>query len=410
MAVAKLTEAFVKSIPASEDGQKLFYDNVLRGFGLRVSRRSLSFFAERRLSGKTKRRTIGPYPCISVEQARKAAQVILGELTQGIDRKKAARDAQLKAVTLAEAFEEFKRAKKSLSPRTVDDYSTLLNRHASDWMKRPWPSITTNQVLMRHREVGNAIGGPTANYLMRALGSVLRFSMKFYKDTDGKCLVSECPTVILSDTKAWYPERTKDSYLKPNQLSVWWKAVEALENRTAADYFVMLLLTGLRRSECASLRWTQVDLDNRTITIHETKNGRKHVLPIPDYLFDLLSRRKSETVNEHVFPGPGITGHIVEIKNNLAKVRKALKFDISLHDLRRTFVTIAESLDISAFAVKRLVNHSMSRDVTAAHYIVFDIERLREPMEKIGKFILKSAGALPSADVLQLTAKTPMAA
>jgi hypothetical protein len=54
----------------------------------------------------------------------------------------------------------------------------------------------------------------------------------------------------------------------------------------------------------------------------------------------------------------------------------------SLHDLRRTFITIAESLDISAYAVKRLVNHKMNNDVTAG-YIIADVERLRKPMQCI---------------------------
>ena len=60
----------------------------------------------------------------------------------------------------------------------------------------------------------------------------------------------------------------------------------------------------------------------------------------------------------------------------------------TIHDLRRTFITIAESLDISAYAVKRLVNHKMTNDVTAG-YIVSDVERLRNPMECIATNLLK---------------------
>ena len=59
-----------------------------------------------------------------------------------------------------------------------------------------------------------------------------------------------------------------------------------------------------------------------------------------------------------------------------------------LHDLRRTFVTIAESLDISSYALKRLVNHSQKGDVTAG-YIVMSIDRLREPMNRIAAYILE---------------------
>ena len=48
--------------------------------------------------------------------------------------------------------------------------------------------------------------------------------------------------------------------------------------------------------------------------------------------------------------------------------------------MRRTLATTAESLDLPAYAVKRLLNHKMTSDVTAG-YIMRDIERLRKPMQ-----------------------------
>ena len=50
---------------------------------------------------------------------------------------------------------------------------------------------------------------------------------------------------------------------------------------------------------------------------------------------------------------------------------------MSAHDLRRTFITVAESVDISPLALKALVNHSLGRDVTSG-YVVMTAERLRE--------------------------------
>ena len=64
---------------------------------------------------------------------------------------------------------------------------------------------------------------------------------------------------------------------------------------------------------------------------------------------------------------------------------------VTLHDLRRTFATVAERLDIPAYALKRLLNHKQGSDVTAG-YIVTDVERLREPMERVSDFMLKAAG------------------
>lgn len=72
----------------------------------------------------------------------------------------------------------------------------------------------------------------------------------------------------------------------------------------------------------------------------------------------------------------------------MEKVIKQSGVAFTLHDLRRTFITIAESLDIPAYALKRLLNHKMNHDVTAG-YIVMDVERLRGPMKMIADHLLK---------------------
>lgn len=73
------------------------------------------------------------------------------------------------------------------------------------------------------------------------------------------------------------------------------------------------------------------------------------------------------------------------------------------HDLRRTFITIAESLDISSYSVKALVGYSTGRDVTAG-YIVVDVERLRPAMQRITDHILRLAGLQGAAQVVPLKA------
>jgi len=57
--------------------------------------------------------------------------------------------------------------------------------------------------------------------------------------------------------------------------------------------------------------------------------------------------------------------------------------------------TIAESLDISAYAIKRLINHKMNNDITAG-YIVNDVERLRKPMQQITDYLMESMEIYPA--------------
>lgn len=114
-----------------------------------------------------------------------------------------------------------------------------------------------------------------------------------------------------------------------------------------------------------------------------------------------MQQREVNAVNNYVFQRSDGEGHITEQRKQMAKVIKESGITFTIHDLRRTFMTIAESLDISAYAVKRLANHKMNNDITAG-YIIADVERLRDPMQKITDYILKCAGYKPTATVSDL--------
>jgi integrase len=178
--------------------------------------------------------------------------------------------------------------------------------------------------------------------------------------------------------------------------------VTSQNRETIRDYLLLVLFTGLRREEAARMTWNNVDLKARTLKVTDTKNHQDHTLPLSDFLFDLLQQRKNNAINEFVFQRANGTGYISEQRKQLAKIIKESGVSFTIHDLRRTLVTIAESLDISAYAVKRLVNHKMSSDITAG-YIVTDVERLRQPMQKITDYMLKCAGYKPSATVTDLS-------
>ena len=92
--------------------------------------------------------------------------------------------------------------------------------------------------------------------------------------------------------------------------------------------------------------------------------------------------------------------YLIEPRRQVQKVTELSGVSFTLHDLRRTFITVAESIDISAYALKRLVNHKMTNDV-AAGYIVSDVERLRKPMEQISIQLLRYFNVDGEKKVLQ---------
>ena len=73
-----------------------------------------------------------------------------------------------------------------------------------------------------------------------------------------------------------------------------------------------------------------------------------------------------------------------------------------LHDLHRTGIIIAESINISAYALRRLVNHKITNDVSAG-YIVSDVERLRKPLEQMSRRILQYFGVDEEKKILQFS-------
>ncbi len=103
------------------------------------------------------------------------------------------------------------------------------------------------------------------------------------------------------------------------------------------------------------------------------------------------------TATYQVIPNTGAGGYIVEPRKQMAKVTESSGVAFTVHDLRRTFITIAESLDIPAYVLKRLLKHKNAGDVTTG-YIVPDIERLREPMQKITGHILGLSRIRQTAD------------
>lgn len=133
------------------------------------------------------------------------------------------------------------------------------------------------------------------------------------------------------------------------------------------------------------------DLRAKTLKVTDTKNHLDHTLPLSDFLYKLLQQRKNSAVNEYVFQRASGIGRITEQRKQMAKVIEESGVSFTIHDLRRTFMTVAERLDISAYAVKRLVNHKMNNDVTAG-YIIADVERLRVPMQRITDYLLNCAG------------------
>jgi integrase len=406
MSTVKLTKDKIGKINAPDPSgkQMIHWDTELAGFGLLVSGKteSKTFIAQRRLpDGRTRRVTVGAVGEFEkVEEARSKAGRLLLELREGKDPKAERRRAA--ARTLRGTLDLYLKSRKDLRERTVENYRHAVERHLNAWLDRPLREITPEMVEEKHAAIGKEAGPAAATGAMRAFRALWNFAL----DRDGTMPAN--PVRRLK--RAWYALPPRERMVRADELPAFYKAIENLPSRTHRDYLLLLLFTGLRRREAAAMQWSEVDFAERVIRLpaRRTKGGRRLDLPMSDFVRDLLVVRRalgndtsksvratkatkkdrgsaaepSESNPLSVFPADSKSGHIEEPKFPLQQVAKATGIAVSAHDLRRTFVTIAEGSDISPLALKALVNHALGNDVTSA-YVRLTVDRLREPAQRV---------------------------
>lgn len=266
MPTVHLTKRTIDALPFTTEGQVLYRDDELTGLGLRVGSKSKVFFVESQVDRKTRRVTIGKYGPITPEMARKLALKNLSDMAQGRNPNADKRRDLSRVVTVPEAFKTFMAAKPELAASTVSNYARTVNLYLRDWATRSLDEITRQAVLAKHRQISDAHGAITANSVMRHLRSVYNFvaaTQEAYPPN---------PVAILSQARAWAPERRRRTLVPSSSLPEWWAAVQE-EPPLSRDYLLVALFTGMRRREIAGLRWENIDLKGLELTVPTTKNG-----------------------------------------------------------------------------------------------------------------------------------------
>lgn len=408
------TKAAIAAIPPAPAGRRMVYnDTQIRGLQLIVTERGAkSFYFYKRIGGKPYRDLLGTHPDLTPENARKRAQASAGKAAMGTDLRMEKHAEKRERITLEDAFSAYKIARPNLKASTLYSYKRFLEAAFETWKKKALIEFTKDKVATKHRELTKKSGPGYADGAMRFLRAIINFAQFQYEAPDGTPLLPDNPVRRISQTRAWNRVKRRTTYVRPEELKPWFEAVLKLkedpkkrEAVTVADWLLLMMLTGLRRGEAQRLRWADVDLKAKTLTVRDTKNHEDHTLPLSDYLFDLLEARKPKDVDpeppEYVFASYGRTGYMTDPRELLERIATSSGVKFTPHDLRRTFITVAESLDIRAYALKRLLNHKMTSDVTAG-YIIADVERLRVPMQQVTDFMLRRAGLKPVAEVVPL--------
>ncbi len=401
------TKNALSTLPIPQPGKRLeVRDKMTPGLLLRVTHTGAkSFVVYRRINGgKPQRVTLGRftgnYDGMTIEQARKKAASVLAQMVEGVDPIKKRRADEQSGITLQTVFNDYLRSRSNLKPATVKDYERNLKEAFDDWKDNPIAGID-KEAVQRRFERQTKKSKARANNAFRMLRALLNFAHHAYDDEHGKPIFTSNPATILSHAKSWHKIAPRKNFVKAHELPAWFAATLNLEAdrssfdedaATARDFFLFLALTGLRAGEAMGLTWDRVDLKDRSYFLDDPKNREAVALPLSDYLVRLLRVRKAASKSKWVFPASDPSNPITDTRAWQAKIAKTSKTAFTPHALRRTFITVAESTDISAYCLKRLVNHRIDQgDVTDRHYLAWDVERLRAAMEAITQRFLQLA-------------------
>lgn len=437
----KFTKAKLESLPSAERGQVEYGDTVVNGLRLRVGiSGAKSFCISRKRNGKFIRATFGRFPDLTIDNARAKALELLGDVaTTGRNPNVEKRINEKALVTLTDVLETYIKSRdERLSSDTAKQYRSILQNFSGDWMKQPIASISRERVETRHKAVtdgsvwfgadkstlraGVGTGSKAqADLWARVLRAIYRFAHDHYRDDEGKTLLPDPPTMVLSTKRKWHGTVRKTERIRTNELGRWFSALSSVRDiaeqgrddiaAAVCDAVEMAIFTGLRKSEILELSWDRVNLGGRYFWIDTTKNGDPLELPITETLLKLFRRRAKLKAADGLLVFPGDRGVIKEYRHIIDRICAATVPDpnpdllkpipFKWHDGRRTFGTVAELVGVGNYILKRLLNHRTMRsaDVTQG-YLHFSADELMEPASRIERAILEHAGMVESKKFL----------
>ena len=390
----KLTKTCIDNL--NEPG--IYRDSELIGFAIRVNTTCKTYVVEKKVNGKAVRSTIGLHGNLTLAQARILAQGVLSQMAQGYNPNQIKKEKREQLAlnnkvskqqpTLTIAYDEYLRHRK-LKSRSLEDYNRAVNHYLLEWKDLKLIDITRTHVQEKYAEL-TANSPAQANIAMAVLRAIFNFSVEHFLDENDNSLISTTnPVATLKAKRTWNKIKRRKGYVKQEQLEDWINAVmnfTALrqERNTVRDLLLTLVLTGFRRNECETLTWDALDLKYGWITSLDPKNDDPHTLPMGDRLWKIMRSRKEQQYNEYVFASPKskLKGHAAHLYEAKSKVIASSGVSFTFHDLRRTFSSIAENLDYGQYTIKRLLNHTVSSDVTEGYVQISD-KKLRMAMQEI---------------------------
>lgn len=375
--IANFTKVFIEKIQPSHK-RDYYLDEKEKGLQLQVTENGVkSFYLRKKINGVSKRIFIGHFPDLSVENARKIALELKGEIAKGIDPH--SRKQTLKQeITFGDFFTEYMEKYSKRYKKSWQSDEKEIKRFLSGWFNRKLSSLTNPEVRATHIYIHDNNGLYNANRLLERIKAIFNKAIEW--GYEGKN-----PAVGIKKFK----EKKRDRFIQEDELPRFYESLNKEENEDMKDYFYLLLLTGARKNNVLSMRWQDVNFAQNSWRIPETKNGEIVNIPLLEEAVRILQKRLINKKSEWVFGGIGKTGHLVEPKSAWKRIlRRSGIADLRIHDLRRTMGSYQAITGASLQIIGKTLGHKTSHATEI--YSRLTLDPVRAAMEKaVGMMFFK---------------------
>lgn len=355
-------------------------DTKLPGFLVRVQPSGAISFVQQ--LGRGKRVTLGRYPAVTLARAKKLALAAMNAAEDGVST------AQIKARirpdkddpptlrdflddTYAAWLEKNRKSGAGEAARIRSAFEPLLDKAMKDitsWSIERW---RTDRLKAGRKPTSiNRDLNTLKACLHRAVewGALDTYPLDTVKPmkADNKGVVrflSDAEEVALREAMAARSARLTAGRESGNA----WRKERGRELLPAVrDHLAPMVLvslnTGLRRGELFGLRWSDVDLDRRVLTVQgaTTKGGHTRHIPLTDEAHDILKDWKPEKAGgaDLVFPGRAGKPFYTLKTAWGALLEEAGIVAFRWHDLRHTFASKLVQAGVDLNTVRELLGHT----------------------------------------------------
>jgi integrase len=362
--MAHITKTVVEAAKPPAAEQRFIRDDEIKGFALRViATGAKTFIWEGRIKGRTRRITIGQYPDLSVAVARQRASEIRGAIARGEDPASEVQGSKAEITFRELVVTYMERHARPHKKSAWQDENTLRRYVPGGWNSRRLSDISRGDVAGLHAKIGEANGRYAANRTLALLRAMFNLAPTW------DLFKGENPARGIK----LFLEDKRERYLSPDELERVNAALLDEPDWRWRAYFPLAVALGTRRSELLSARWQDIDLEQRTWRIPETKAGRTLLLPLPLPLVELIEKLPSRYESTWLFPGVGASGHLQEPKKAWARIlSRAGVAHARIHDLRHTLASLMVAQGISLPLIGRALGHSLPSTTNRYAHIALD--------------------------------------